>query len=586
MRWFIALIFCGLVARLYYLQIDQGAAFRQEAVLNRERRIPERPARGSIVDSEGDIIATTRPRFAVYVAPRIAKDPATLKRLATLLSSTSQDILDIIQETQHNQYDPLRIAPDVPLKTVTQIGEDQQDFPGVSTEPEPVRWYPDATLAAHLLGSMGRIDPKEYQDLRSDGYFSDDFIGKTGVERQYEQYLHGTPGGTDLQIDARGRELSVTGESQPVAGDTVVLAMNRRVQLAAERTLAEHHFIGATVAINPQTGAVIAMASSPSYDPNIFATGVSKANWQPLNTDSSKPMINRTLEAMYPPGSTFKPIVAAAGLQTGAISTHSTAYCPGYYMLGRARFGCWQRHGEVDFYSAMAKSCDTFFYIAGQKIGPNNIAIYAKDFGLQEKTGIDLPGEDLGTIPNPSWKYKHFKRFGSDFDQWFGGDTLHMAIGQGDVLVTPLQMARVTATLANGGDVLTPFVVDRVIDPLTNAVVFQNQRKLERHVAVSDQNMEEVRRAMRQTVTSGTGRSVDFPQVAVAAKTGSAQTHGSNLTHGWFICFAPYDHPTIAIAGVVEHGGHGASSAGLVAKAMLQAYFKLPQTRTGSSRSD
>jgi penicillin-binding protein 2 len=289
---------------------------------------------------------------------------------------------------------------------------------------------------------------------------------------------------------------------------------------------------------------------------------------------------------MYPPGSTFKPIVAAAGLQTGAITTHTTAYCPGYYRLGRARFGDWERHGLVDFDKAIEQSCDVFFYIAGRKIGPDAMSVYAKAFGLAEKTGIDLPSEDIGSIPSPDWKARRFAKFGPDLSRWYGGDTLHMAIGQGDVLTTPLQMARVAATFANGGDVLKPYVVQRITSGSTGQVVLENHRTVIRHVPVSPENMEAIRRAMRLTVTSGTGRVVDFKTVEVAGKTGSAQMHGVSKTHGWFICFAPYRHPTIAIAAIVERGGHGGSSAGLIAKAMLQRYFHLSDTSTGRARTD
>ena len=249
-------------------------------------------------------------------------------------------------------------------------------------------------------------------------------------------------------------------------GGTVRLTIDAGVQAAAERTFREHNFIGAAVAINPQTGAVLAMASAPTFDPDKFATGITATDWDPINRNAAHPLINRALEAMYPPGSTFKPVVACAGLETGAITTSSSVYCPGSYHLGRARFGCWETHGTTDFTKAIAESCDVFFYTAGRKIGPDKIAYYSKQFGLAEKTGIDL-SEDVGSIPSPAWKAKRFRKLGPAFTQWFPGDTLHMSIGQGDVLTTPLQMARVAATLANGGDVLQPYVVEKVTDGST-----------------------------------------------------------------------------------------------------------------------
>lgn len=586
----IAVLFLGLAGRLWFLQIAHGDDFRAAAAANQARRIRSRAPRGVITDRAGALLASNRSRFAVYAVPDVLKDPVIVARLATLLHQTPEVIQQTMTDSQQNPYDPLRVALDVPMTTVTQIEENRPFLPGVSTEPEPVRWYPNKSLAAHLLGTMGRINAGEMKTLKSEGkvqdYFSDDFLGKTGVEHQYESSLHGTPGGTDVQIDARGRKIRTLDTASAIPGATVTLALDSRVQAAGERTFRDRHFTGAAVALDPRTGAVLAMVSAPTFDPDKFATGITSQDWAPLNSSPGKPLIDRTLDAMYPPGSTFKPVVAAAGLETGAITTHSGVFCPGSYHLGRARFGCWQTHGSVDFYRAIAVSCDVFFYIAGQKIGPDRMSEYAKSFGLAEKTGIDLPSEDIGSIPSPAWKEKKFARFGPDFTQWFGGDTLHMAIGQGDVLTTPLQMARVAATLANGGDVLRPFVVQKITDGRTGKLLQQYTRTVVRHVPVSDANMAAVRRGMRQTVTAGTGKVVNFKEVAVAAKTGSAQMHGSAKTHGWFICFAPYDHPTIAIAAIVEHGGHGADTAGRVSQAMLRAYFHLSKNEGGSARSD
>ncbi len=588
----IALLFLALVARLWYLQIAHGDDFRDAAAANQARRIRTRAPRGTIVDRHGVLLAANRPRLAIYATPAVAKDTGTLGRLAALLHQSPGDIRQVITATQQNPYDPLRIALDVPMAVVTQIEENKPFLPGVSTQPEPVRWYPRGSLAAQLLGTMGRINGDDWKTLNAqkypDGtpeYSKDDFLGKTGVEAAYEDYLHGRPGGTDVQIDAHGRTVRALSSQDAQPGGILRLTIDAGVQAAAERTFLEHNFIGAAVAINPQTGAVLAMASAPTFDPDKFATGITAADWNPLNRSGSHPLINRALEAMYPPGSTFKPVVACAGLETGAITTSSSVYCPGSYHLGRARFGCWETHGETDFTKAIAQSCDVFFYVAGRKIGPDKLAYYSKQFGLAEKTGIDL-SEDVGSVPSPAWKAKRFRRLGVAFSQWYPGDTLHMSIGQGDVLTTPLQMSRVAATLANGGDVLQPYVVDWVTDGSTGRPLYQAHTTVVRHVPVSTANIEAVRRAMRATVTNGTGKVVNFEEVAVAAKTGSAQTRGNAKTHGLFICFAPYDHPTIAIAAIVEHGGHGGDTAGRVARAMLQAYFHLKNTGASSARSD
>jgi penicillin-binding protein 2 len=589
----ILLLFLVLAGRLWFLQVARGDDFRGAAAANQARRIRTPAPRGVITDRHGVILAANRPRLAIYAAPSVAKDPAVLSRLGQLLHVSPDDIQQTIEASQINPYDPLRIALDVPMTTVTQIEENKPYLPGVSTQPEPVRWYPHGSLAAHLLGTMGRINSSEWKTLSAQHYADEtavytknDFLGKTGIESAYESYLHGRPGGTNVQIDAHGRTVRSLEAQDAAPGGTVKLTIDAPTQAAAERVFQEHHFIGAAVALDPRTGAVLALASAPTFDPDQFATGISSANWTPLHQNPAHPLIDRAIGAMYPPGSTFKPIVAAAGWQTGMITPSSRVYCTGSYHLGRARFGCWETHDETDFTKAIAESCDVFFYVYGQKVGPDRISYYAKQFGLAEKTGIDLGGEDIGSIPSPAWKLKHFHKLGPEFDQWYGGDTLHMSIGQGDVLTTPLQMARVTATLANGGNVLKPYVVSEVTDAGSHTVRYHCTPTVVRHIPVSAANLERVRMAMRATVTQGTGKVVNFPEVAVAAKTGSAQTYGSSMTHGLFICFAPYDHPTIAIAAIVEHGGHGGSTAGIVCRAMLQAYFHLKDSREESARSD
>ena len=582
----ILLLFLALAARLWYLQIARGDDFREDAAANQHRRIPLRAPRGVIVDRHGVLLAANRPRLALYATPDVAKNQVVLGRLAALLRMTPDEIEQTITEVQQNPYDPVRIALDVPMATVTQIEENKPFLPGVSTQPEPVRWYPRGELAAHLIGTMGRINTSEWSAHKNQGYFNDDFLGKSGVESAYESYLRGAPGGTDVQIDAHGRTVRTLNSQDAAPGGTVTLTLDAPTQAAGERVFKEHDFIGAAVALDPRTGAVLAMVSAPTFDPDKFATGITAKDWDPLNKSAAHPLLNRAIKAMYPPGSTFKPVVAAAGWETGVITSSSGVYCPGSFHLGRARFGCWETHGATDFTKAIAQSCDVFFYVYGQKIGPDRLSDYSKQFGLAEKTGIDLGGEDIGSIPSPAWKAKRFHKLGPAFDQWYGGDTLHMSIGQGDVLTTPLQLARVAATFANGGNVLKPYVVAKITGGTAGGTLYRSAPAIVRHVRVSVAHMEIVRRAMRVTVTNGTGKVVNFKGVTVAAKTGSAQTHGSAKTHGLFICFAPYNHPTIAIAAIVEHGGHGGDTAGKVARAMLQAYFHLKDTGETTGRSD
>jgi penicillin-binding protein 2 len=575
MGFVLFLAFLGLAGRLWYMQIAHGDDYQKMAEANQTRLLRDGAPRGLIVDSSGGVMASNRSQFAIFAAPSVASDPSTLRRLATILDQTPDDIVKTLHDEKKNDYDPIRIALNVPISLVTQIEEDRPYLPGISTAPVPVRFYPDNGLMGNALGTLGRISPDEYKKLQDAGYFPDDFVGTTGIEAEYERYLHGIPGGRELEIDAKGREIKQIGYQDAVPGDTLRLTINRKVQEAAENTFLAHNFVGGAVAVNPQTGAVIAIASAPTLNSNMFSSGISAKDWSTVMSDPRKPMLDRAVDCLYPPGSTFKQVTAAAGLQSGAITTKYTAYCTGTFMLGRKAFHCWQDHGEVDFYRAMAVSCDVFFYHVGLLTGPERMSYYARQYPLAQKTGIDLPSEMIGSIPSPAWKLKHFGRLGPAYSAWFGGDTLNMAIGQGYVLVTPLQMAMVTATTANGGDVLKPYIVQDAIDSRSHQTFALHQRTVLRHVPISPENMADVQTAMRDVTTSGTGAIVNFPNVAVASKTGSAQVHGNSKTHGWFVAYAPVDHPTIAVAAVVEQGGHGASSAGYVVRAMLQAYFHM-----------
>jgi penicillin-binding protein 2 len=580
---FVALV--GLLSRLWYLQIAHGDQYSQMAQVNRIRLLKRPAPRGDIVDCAGHVLAASRSRYAIYAEPSVEHDPLVLKRLATLLGATSNDIAIAIAASKKNDYDLVQVALDVPIAVVTQIEEQRPYLPGISTAPEAVRWYPNGDRLGNVLGTVGRIDPEEVKANLSGGYSPNDFIGKTGLEEEYEQELRGTPGGTRVEIDAQGRMVRRVGDVDPIQGHTLELAVNDRVEAAAEQVFAEHHWTGAAAAVDPRTGAVIALTSSPSFDPNLFSSGISVANWNRLDSDPRKPMLNRAVDALYPPGSTFKQVVAAAGLQCGAVTTNTSIYCTGVFKLGRSKIHDWEVHGEVDFERAIAVSCDVYFYQLGLKMGADTLARYASQYPLAQKTGIDLPHESIGSMPSPEWKEKHFERLGPKYEEWFGGDTLNTSIGQGYVLVTPLQMALVTAATANGGYVLRPYLVSRILDSRTHAPVQVTQTVILRRVPIDPEYLSDVRDGMRECVTNGTGAVVDLPSVAVGAKTGSAQ-FGTGPTHGWFVAFAPFDHPTIACAAVVEHGGHGGTSAGEVVRAMLEAYFNLQDTGERRVRTD
>jgi penicillin-binding protein 2 len=389
---------------------------------------------------------------------------------------------------------------------------------------------------------------------------------------------------TTVEVRAHGQNAVSVGQQEPIPGKTLSLTIDKRLETIAENVMHSHGWTGAVAAIDPQTGAVLALASAPTYNLNWFATGIDSNQWRQLRDNDAKPLVNRAVDSLYPPGSTFKQIVAAAGLETGAISTSTSVYCTGEFDLNEhSKFKCWTVHGETDFYKAIAQSCDVFFYKAGLKIGPDALAKYGRDYGIGRETGIDLPHEMAGVMPDPTWKEHRFRHWRSYDRQWHDGDTVNTSIGQGYVLTTPLQMAVATAATANGGKLYKPYLVHSISDPATQTVITRTTPQVVSTLPISDNALASVRRGMRQCVTNGTGAAVNFNGVEVAAKTGSAQATGTKKTHGWFVAFAPYDHPVIAVAAIVERGGHGGESAGKIVAAILRAYFNLSANDNGKS---
>jgi penicillin-binding protein 2 len=406
-----------------------------------------------------------------------------------------------------------------------------------------------------------------------------DLVGKVNLEKAWDAELRGQPGGQQVEVDALGRRVRVLEEVSDVPGDTLVLTLDRDLQEEAERALGDR--TGAVVALDPRNGEVLALASRPAYDPNLFARGIEIGEWRALVEDPLKPLNDRAVQGQYPPGSTFKVVMAAAGLEEGAVGPRTGAYCRGGMPFGNHFFGCWRRggHGHVRLHQAIVQSCDVFFYQLGQRLGVDTIAAWSRKFGLGLPTGIGLQNEKAGIIPDTQWKLRRFKR------PWLAGETMSVSIGQGYVTTTPLQMALVAATIANGGTVYRPHYVQRVVAPdgtLRQAVA---PEIIGDGPILSPETAKKLRTAMRDVVMtgSGTGNKARIRAVEVAGKTGTAQTvalRGSNRRarrsrdHAWFIAFAPVEAPTIALAVLIEHaGGGGGKFAAPVAKQILQHWF-------------
>lgn len=561
----IAALFLTLVARLWYLQIAQGEEWRRASELNRIRIERKAAPRGNILDRNDILLAGTRPKFIVSVTPgQFNLYGPEGRRLAECLGIPLSE-LKVRAKPAGPGYRRVRVAVDVTRSTLAKLEEMKPWLPGVSVDLEDLRYYPLGKLAAHPLGYIGPIS-EEMLDKHPDAYSPDSRVGISGLERKYEPQLRGRDGGLVIEVDAAGRRTRLLKEEAPIRGDDLTLNIDANVQKAAEDGLTGR--VGSAVAIDPRTGAVFALASRPAFDPNLFARGIGGKEWQAILNDPQLPLLDRAVQSAYPPGSTFKLITSLAGLTAGKITSHTSVYCRGVYYLGRHRFKDWRRHGQVDFYRAIAESCDVFFYTVGRSLGIDPISDMAKQFGLGEKTGIDLPGERAGTVPSTQWKRD---RFPHD-PVWHPGETLNAAIGQGYLQCTSLQIAMMAGGVAMHGKVYQPHIVRSIYDRAANKTV-QIAPKLIHDVKLPDQYYDMLLEGMRQTVDSGTGRTAALPGIVVGGKTGSAETVGA--AHAWFVCVAPLDNPQIAVCVMVEHGKHGATAAAPIARAMMVAYFKL-----------
>lgn len=594
----IAVGLLALLARLWYLQIAHGSELQEASRINQRRLIRRVPPRGQIEDRAGRILATNRRQIVVSVVPEeIERNPNTLPLLASLLNRPLQELEETIRREKVTPFDSVRLAVDVDVATATRIEEQRLNLPGVLIGPEPIRHYPDGPLFGHLLGQMGEIPPDELRARRPEGYRPGDYCGKLGLERAYDPYLRGTNGGRLIEVDARGRMRRELNSTEPLPGATLTLTLDKELQKVAYQELqaqAAKGRPGAAVALDPNTGAVLALASVPSYDPNLFVNGITRANWKKIQDNPLLPQINRAINSAYAPGSTFKVITAAAGLETGLTGPYDRAYCRGVMFVGRWPKRCHRRrgHGSVNLNEALARSCDIFFYQLGQRLGPERMAKYARLFGLGTRTGIDLlrPGDPQierdGIVPDPAWKAARHR------GPWYGGETVDYAIGQAMLACTPLQMCNVAAAIANGGTLYRPQLVQRIVQHDAQnrpQVVRQLQPEIMGRLGLSDRTLEIIRQGMRSVMTpGGTAAHMAIPGVAVAGKTGTAEVvrNGRKVDNAWFIAYAPADRPRIAVCVFVETGGHGGTTAAPIARKIIAKHLKVQIDDVAGGASD
>ena len=572
-----------LVARLWQLQIVEGDVHRELSENNRIRLKRVNATRGLIFDRSGRVLVENRPSFDVLMVPEDARRPAeVLSRLEGYLQQGLPEAQQALASARDRPpFESVVLKRDVDWSTIVAVETRQIELPGVSLQIGPRRSYHYGPLGGHLLGYVGEVSVDELQRL--EGYQMGDTIGKYGLERYWEKYLRGENGGQQIEVDAVGRRLRVLREVEEVPGANIHLTVDIELQKAAEEAMEGKE--GSLVALDPNTGAVLALVSRPAFDPNVFARGISVEEWKKLVTDPLHPLSNKAVQGQYPPGSTFKIVVATAALEEGIVNPFTRIYCGGSLHFGNRDFRCWKKggHGWMNLHQAIVQSCDVFFYQVGQRLGVDTIAEFARRFGLGQPTGILLDHEKSGTIPDSVWKRR---RYG---EPWYSGETLSVAVGQGYVTATPLQMASLMATVAANGSRHRPYFVDRIETPTGEEVDSGDRAAVKTGIRAS--TLTQIQAALRDVVQadSGTGKRARLPGIEVAGKTGTSQTvrmgkqdrKVNQMTlprefrdHAWFVAFAPVGAPEIAVACLIEHaGGGGGLLAAPIVQKVLAHYF-------------
>jgi penicillin-binding protein 2 len=577
-----------LLTRLVYLQISNQQHYSTLSDNNRVSIRPIPPTRGLIFDRNGILLAQNLPSFTLAIVPEHVDDlDETLKTLRQLINISDENI-----KRFHKNRRKKRRFEGVPLRfrlnedEVAKISVQQNQLPGVTIQAQLSRHYPQGKLASHAVGYVSRINEAELRKLNASNYSATTHIGKVGIERTYEDMLHGEVGFQHVETNAQGRVLRVLDRTLPVSGKNLYLNLDSKVQAIAEESLADNN--GALVAIDPRNGAVLAMVSVPLYDPNLFVHGISSINYKALSSSPERPLFNRALQGQYPPGSTVKPMIGLAGLELNELQAHDELKCPGYYMLknDERRYRDWKKkgHKETDLRKAITESCDVFFYDLALNLGIDNISTYMGYFGLGKKTGIDLLGELSGLNPSREWKRRNRNL------PWFPGETLITGIGQGFMLMTPLQLANATAALAMMGKRFKPRMVYGIQDEQNSPIEKINPSSLTAIPIIEEKNWLTVLSAMKNVVHGlhGTARGINRKiKYTAAGKTGTAQVFGiaqdaeykkeeiakKLQDHALFIGYAPFDNPRIAVALIVENGGHGGSAAAPIARKVMDQYL-------------
>ena len=590
---FVVIFFMLLYARFYYLQVAQQDHYHTLAEANRISILPIVPNRGLIYDRNGKVLAQNYSAYALEIVPsKVADIESTIDELATIIEITPTDrqrFKKLMKESKRFKSLPLRNRlTDVEIAT---FATNRYRFPGVEIKARVFRQYPEKEMVSHVIGYISRINDRDLEQLEQNeelnNYRGSQYIGKIGIEQSYEKQLHGITGFEEVETDAAGRSIRVLSRTPPVSGNNLILSLDLGLQDAAEKAFGDRR--GALVALDPNNGEVLAFVSKPGYDNNLFIGGIDQENWNLLNNSIDRPLNNRALRGVYPPGSTFKPFMALAALELGKRTAEYSINDPGYFSLPGVdrRYRDWKPggHGRVNLHKSLVVSCDTYYYGLANDLGIDNIHSFIGQFGLGKKTGIDIEGEVSGLLPSAEWKMKQFKQ------KWYAGDTISVAIGQGYNLTTPLQLAFATMIIANNGKAYLPRLVKQIQNSQTGTIE-EIPPKLLKKLKLKPHNLEVVKNALVDVTRPGgtAAKAAINAAYTFAGKTGTSQVIGikqgeryneksineRHRDHAMFIAYAPAEDPKIALAVLIENTGTGGSTAAPVARQVFD-YFLLGQ---------
>jgi penicillin-binding protein 2 len=593
---FVLFAFFLLFARFFWLQVVQHEHYQTRAEDNRIALVPIVPNRGLIVDRKGIVLANNYSAYTLEIMPgKVADLEGVIDDLAGIVDIQPKDrkrFRKLLEESRNFESLPIRTR--LTDEEVARFIAQRFRFPGVDIKARLFRHYPNGELGSHALGYIGRVNDRDLASIEKNGaednYRGTEHFGKTGLEQKYEFELHGQTGFEQVEVDAGGRAVRVLERTPPVSGNNLVLTLDTKLQQVVEKAFGNRR--GALVAIEPSTGGVLALVSMPGYDPNLFVDGINLQDWEALNTSEDKPMVNRALNGAYPPGSTFKPFMALAALETGKRTPQQTISDPGFFTFGGHTFRDDKKggHGMVDMYKSIVHSCDTYYYVLANDLGIDAISNFMRQLGLGSRTGIDIEGESEGVLPSQEWKRKRFRK--PEQQKWYAGETISIGIGQGYNAYTPIQLAQATAAIASGGVIYRPHLVKYVENLSTGERTLIEPQPL-RTLPFKPANVEVIKQAMVGVNKEGTGaRAFAGAEYIAGGKTGTAQVFSLKggkyeaskvqerlRDHALFIAFAPAEQPTIALAVLVENGGFGAQSAAPIARQVLDYYLlgKLPK---------